>query len=68
MVYWKTLDLYRKFQLLEIFEDTQYFVTVVGQHFQWLEFHFKLHGMAGKQWAFSAQKAGNRSLFSETLA
>ena len=31
------------------------------------EFHIKSHGMAGKQCVFSAQKAGKKSLFSETL-
>jgi len=40
-------------------------VTIVGQHFQWLEFHIEIHGLAGKQCAFSAQKVGKRSLFSE---
>ena len=43
-------------------------MTIVGQYLQWLEFHIKLHGMAGKQFAFSLQKAGKGSLFSETLA
>jgi len=43
-------------------------VTVVGPYFQWLEFHIKIHGMAGKQCVSSAQNAGKRSLFSETLA
>ena len=54
MAYWKTLNLYRKFQFIGSFKATQYFVTAVGQHFQWLEFHIKIHGMAGNQCAFSA--------------
>ena len=45
---------------------TQYFLTIIGLQFQWLEFHIKIHGMAGKQCAFSDQKAGKRSLVSET--
>ena len=47
---------------------TQYFLIIIGLQFQWLEFHIKIHGMAGKQCAFSDQKAGKRSLFSETWA
>ena len=43
-------------------------LIVVRQHFQWLEFHIKFLGMAGKQCALSVQKAGRRSLFSETSA
>ena len=37
-------------------------------HFQWLEFHIKTHGIAGKQCVCSAEKAGKKSLFYETLA
>ena len=47
---------------------TQYFLIIIGLQFQWLEFHIKIHGMAGKQCDFSDQKAGKRSLFSETWA
>ena len=47
---------------------TQYFLIIIGLQFQWLEFHIKIHGMAGNQCAFSDQKAGKRSLFSETWA
>ena len=68
MVYLKILNLYRKFTFVGNFKVIQYFVAVVGPHFQWLAFHIKIHGMAGKQCVFSAQKAGKRSLFSETLA
>ena len=42
---------------------TQYFLIIIGLQFQWLEFHIKIHGMAGKQCAFSDQNAGKRSLF-----
>ena len=38
-------------------------MTTNRQHFQWLEFHIKIDGMAGKQCVFSPQKAGERSLF-----
>ena len=68
VVYRKTVNLYRKFQFIGNFNVTQYFVTIIGLHFQWLEFHIKIHGMAEKQCISSAQKAGKRSLFSETLA
>ena len=68
VVYCKTWYLYRKVQFIGNVTITQYFVAVVGQHCQWLEFHIKIHGVAGKQCVFSVQKAGNRSLFSETLA
>ena len=37
-------------------------MTIIRLHFQWLEFHLKIHGMAGKQCAFSVQKAGKRPL------
>ena len=47
VVYWRTLNLYRKFQFIENFKVTQNFVTMVGQHFEWLEFHIKIYGMAG---------------------
>ena len=47
---------------------TRYFLIIIGLQFQWLEFHIKIHGMAGKQCAFSDQKAGKGSLFSETWA
>ena len=68
MVYWKTLNLYRKFQFSGNFKATQYFMTIVGPHFQWLEFHVKIHGMTGKQCAFSTQMAGKRPLFLRLLA
>ena len=55
VVYRKTLSLYRKFQFIGNVNVTHYFVTIIGLHFQWLEFHIKIHGMAGKQCAFSAQ-------------
>jgi len=63
VVNWKTWDLCRKFQFIGNCKATQYFVN-----FQWLEFHFKILGMAGKQCVSSTQKAGERSLLSETLA
>ena len=47
VVYWRTLNLHRKFQFIENFKVTQNFVTMVGQHFEWLEFHIKIYGMAG---------------------
>ena len=47
---------------------TQYCLIIIRLLFQWLEFHIKINGMTGKQCAFSDQKAGNRSLFSETWA
>jgi len=68
MVYWKTLNLYRKFQFIGNFKATQYFVTIVGPHFQWLEFHITSHGMTGKQCAFSAQMAGKKLLSLRLLA
>ena len=52
VVYRKILDLYRKFQFIGNFKVTQYVVTIVRPHFQWLEFHIKIHGMAGKQCFF----------------
>ena len=57
------LNLYRKFKFFGNFKVTQYFVAVIGPHFQWLEFHIKIHGMDGKQCAFFAQKAGKGLLF-----
>ena len=52
MVYLKILNLYRKFKFVGNFKVIQYFVAVVGPHFQWLAFHIKIHGMAGKQCVF----------------
>ena len=49
VVYWKTLT----FHFIGNFQVTQYLVTIVGQHCQWLEFHIKINGMAGKQCHFS---------------
>ena len=68
MVYWKTLNFYRKLQFIGNFKATQSIVTIVGLHFQWLELHIKSHGMTGKQCAFSAQMAGKRPLFLRLLA
>ena len=34
VVFRKTLNLYREFQLIRNFNVTQYFMTIVGQHFQ----------------------------------
>ena len=42
---------------------TQYFLIIIGLQFQWLEFHIKIQGMAGKQCAFSDQKAGKDHFF-----
>ena len=56
VVYRKTFNLYRKFQFIGNFKAIQYFVAIVGQNFQWLEFHIKIHGMAGKQCTLSAQR------------
>ena len=47
---------------------THYFLIIIGLQCQWLDFHIKIQGMAGKQCAVSDQKAGKRSLFSETWA
>ena len=58
-----TLNLDRKFKFIGNFDVIQYFVTIVRKHFQWLEFHVNIPGMAGKQCAFSTQKARKRSLF-----
>ena len=70
VVYWKTLNLYRKFQFIGNFKITLYLVTIVGQHFQLLKFHIKIRGMAGKQcsMSFFCPKSWKRSLLFETLA
>ena len=39
-----------------------------SQTFLMTGIHNKIHGMAGKQCAFSAKRLGERSLFSKTLA
>ena len=59
------MNLYREFQCIGNFKVAQYFVIIVELHFQWLEFHIKIHCMTGKQCAFTARE---KSLFSETLA
>ena len=59
----ETSNLYRKFQSIGNFMVTQYFVTIVGSHFQWLQFHIKDHVLTGKQCDFSTQKAGKGSFF-----
>ena len=41
-----------KFQFIGSCKVIQYFMTIVGLHFQWLESHIKIHGMAGKQCVF----------------
>ena len=51
------IPVYSKFKVIE------YFATIAGPHFPWVEFHIKIHGMAGKECVFSAQKAGKRSVF-----
>ena len=48
VVYRKTLNLDKKFQFIGNFKATQCFVTIVEMHFQWLEFHIRIHGVAGK--------------------
>ena len=63
VVYRKTLNLYRKFKFIGNFKVTQYFVTIIGLNFQWLEFHVKIHNLVGKQCVFSAQKAGKGHFF-----
>ena len=68
MLFRKTLNVYRKFQFIGNLNVTQYFVTIVRSHFQLLKFHIKTHGVAGKQYVFSAQKVRKRSFFSEALA
>ena len=40
-------------------------MTIVGLHFQWLELRIKSHGLAGKLYVFSCQKA-KKATFSET--
>ena len=47
---------------------THYFVTIVGPHFQWLEFFIKIHRRAGKQCVFSSQWAGKQCVFSSQWA
>ena len=42
---------------------TQYFLIIIGLQVQWLEFHIKIQGLAGKQCAFSDHKAGKGSFF-----
>ena len=64
VVYQKAWTLYRTFQFIGNFKVTKCFVKIVGPRCQWLEFHIKIHDMAGKQCVF-AQMAGKRSL-SET--
>ena len=64
----KTLNLCMKFQFIGNFKVTQYFVIIVGQHFQWLEFYVKIYGMAGNQCVFSAQEAGKSRFFLKLLA
>ena len=49
-------------------QTTVFSAWIITFRFQWLEFHVKIHGMDGKQCALSAQKAGKRPSFSETLA
>ena len=63
MVYQRTSNLYRKFRFIVNFKVTQYFLTTVGPHFQWLEFHIKIRSMAGKQCVFSARKTGKGYCF-----
>ena len=58
VVYWKTLNLCWKFQFIRNLKPTQYLVTIFGQQFHWLEFQIKIHGMVGKQCAFSSQNSG----------
>ena len=61
VVYRKTLNLYRKFQ--SKFKITQYFVTIVRLHFQWLDFYIKIHGMTGKQCACLPKRLEKVSFF-----
>ena len=42
-------------------------MAIVGPQFHWLGLHIKLHGMAGKQCVFSAQRL-EKITFSETFA
>ena len=60
VVYRKTLDLYREFQFIGNFKVTQYFLMILVLHFQWFEFHIKVHSMARKQCAFSAKRLEKR--------
>ena len=62
-VYRKTLNLYRNFQYIESFKVIQWFVTIVGSHFQWLEFDMKSHGTVGKQCAFLPKRLEKISFF-----
>ena len=52
VVYQKILNLYRKFQFIGNFKVNCYLVKIVGHHFQWLEFHIKIHDMAAKPYIF----------------
>ena len=58
VVYHTTLNLYRKFQFIRNFNVTRYFMTIVGKHFQWLEFPIKIKSMAGKRKRYSPTTFG----------
>ena len=45
------------------FMATQYFLIIIRLQFQWLEFHIKIQGMAGKQCAFYDQKGWKNITF-----
>ena len=62
MVYWKTLNLRRKFQFIGNFKTTQCFDNS-RTTFSIAGISYKNLGMAGKQCAFSAQKAGKGHFF-----
>ena len=50
--YQRTLNLCKNFQFIGNFKVTYYFVIIIRPHFQWQEFHIKIHDMAGKQCSF----------------
>ena len=35
---------------------TQYFLIIIGLQFQWLQFHIKIHGMAGNNVLFLTKR------------
>ena len=63
VVYLKICNLCRKFQFIGNINATQYYVTIVRPHFQWLEFYSNVHGMAGKRYVFSAPKGWKKVTF-----
>ena len=57
------MNLCRNSNLLEMFKVNKYFVTIVGPHFQWLEFGNKIYVMTGKQCIFLPKSPGKGNYF-----